>query len=146
MTNHVVLQGIECRIGLDFHSGEKFLTALAVGHIVIKNECDDYIEHVAEQIDKFAARRLAVGQFTADMLRDRCHAGVQVLAELLDNGPIQAFLAPEIGTWIAGRFTPARSAIVRVLAPSKPFAANSSSAASRMRARVSSPRCCAAGR
>src|SRR5918995_5806350 len=47
---------------------------------------------------------------------------------------------------MAGRFTPAPSAIWRVLAPSYPWAAKRSSAVSRMRRRVSSPRAWTAGR
>src|ERR1700760_2700746 len=41
---------------------------------------------------------------------------------------------------MAGRLTHAVSAMLRVLAPSKPLMANSSSAASRIRRRASSPR------
>ena len=96
MSNHVVLQRIDRRIRFDLHAREEFLPALAIGHAVVEDHRDHDIEHVAEQADESPARRLTACQFSAYPLRDRRDTGLHLLAELLDDGAVEAFLAAEV--------------------------------------------------
>ena len=75
---------------------KKSLPALAIGNAVIEDQRDHDIEHVAEQADKSPPRGLTGCQLSAYALRDRRDTGLHLLAELFDDGAVEAFLAAEV--------------------------------------------------
>ena len=96
MSHHLVLQGFDRGIRFDLHACEELLATFAIGHAVVEDQRDHDVEHLAEQADEATARGLTARQFGAYALRDRRDAGAYFLAELLDDGAIEAFLAAEV--------------------------------------------------
>ena len=94
--DHVILQRIDRRIRFYLHPREELLPALAIGNAVIEDQRDHDIEHVAEQPDESPARGLTGCQLSAYALRDRRDTGLHLLAELFDDGAVEAFLAAEV--------------------------------------------------
>jgi hypothetical protein len=72
------------------------LATFPVGLAVVEYHRDHDVEHVAEKLDQPPARGLTARQLGAYPLRDRRDAGLHVLAELLDDRAVEAFLAAEV--------------------------------------------------
>ena len=72
------------------------MARFAIGYTVVEDQRDHDFEHFAQQGYKFAARGLTAGQLGANALRDRRDTGLHLLAELLDDGAVKAFLTAEV--------------------------------------------------
>ena len=87
---------IQCGLLLDLGTGEEQRAGFPVRAGLVGDQGDEGIEHTAQQFDQLAAGYVAGAERRVDLLGDRGDAAFDDLADVIDDGAIQALLVAEI--------------------------------------------------